>query len=81
MVGTADNVLRPMLVGKDTKMPDLLVLVTTLGGLILLGAAGIVIGPIVGTLFITVWGLWSSVIKQTRLAISTTSTDSDTHGK
>jgi predicted PurR-regulated permease PerM len=59
VVGTADNVLRPLLVGKDTEMPDLLVLLTTLGGLILFGAAGIVIGPIIGALFITVWELWS----------------------
>ena len=54
VVGTVDNLLRPILIGKDTKMPDLLVLVTTLGGLVLFGAAGIIVGPIVGALFMTV---------------------------
>jgi len=60
VVGTADNFLRPLLIGKDTEMPDLMVLLTTLGGLLLFGAAGLVIGPIVGALFITVWELWGS---------------------
>ncbi len=60
VVGTADNVLRPLLIGKDTEMPDLMVLLTTLGGLLLFGVAGLVIGPIVGALVITVWELWGS---------------------
>jgi predicted PurR-regulated permease PerM len=58
VVGTVDNVLRPILVGRDTQMPDLLVLVSTLGGLILFGAVGIVIGPIVAALFVTVWDIY-----------------------
>ncbi|UCF18172.1 MAG: AI-2E family transporter [Gemmatimonadota bacterium] len=58
VVGTADNVLRPWLVGKDTKMSDLLVLLGTLGGLVLFGAVGIVIGPIVAALFVTVWEIY-----------------------
>lgn len=60
VVGTADNLLRPLPVGKDTQMPDLLVLLTPLGGLVLFGAAGIVIGPIIGALFITIWELWNA---------------------
>jgi predicted PurR-regulated permease PerM len=63
VVGTADNVLRPLLIGKDTEMPDLMVLLTTLGGLLLFGVAGLVIGPIVGALFITVWELWGSAME------------------
>lgn len=58
VVGTADNVLRPMLVGKDTRMSDLMVLLSTLGGLALFGAAGIVIGPMVAALFVTVWQIY-----------------------
>ena len=66
VVGTADNVLRPLLIGKDTKMPDLLVLLTTLGGLTLFGAAGIVIGPVIGALFLAIWELWGAATKDTR---------------
>ena len=54
MVGSADNVLRPRLVGKDTEMPDLLVLLSTFGGLALYGAVGLVIGPVVGALFVAI---------------------------
>jgi predicted PurR-regulated permease PerM len=63
VVGTADNFLRPRLVGRDTKMPDLLVLLGTLGGLVLFGAVGIVIGPIVAALFLTVWDLYGKAFE------------------
>jgi predicted PurR-regulated permease PerM len=58
VVGTADNFLRPRLVGRDTEMPDLLILVSTLGGLTLFGAAGFLIGPVVAALFLAVWDLY-----------------------
>ena len=57
IISMADNVLRPILVGRDTRMPDYLVLVSTLGGLALFGLAGVVIGPVVAALFISVWGM------------------------
>ena len=56
-ISLADNVLRPILVGRDTRMPDYLVLVSTLGGLLLFGLAGVVIGPMIAALFISVWGM------------------------
>jgi predicted PurR-regulated permease PerM len=55
VIGSADNVLRPILVGRDTGIPDWVVLVTTLGGIELLGLSGIVVGPVVAALFITAW--------------------------
>lgn len=58
IIGLADNVLRPLLVGRDTEMPDYLVLVTTLGGLAVFGLSGVVIGPIIGALFLTVWDMF-----------------------
>ncbi len=57
-VGSVDNVLRPRLVGQDTKMSDVVILVSTLGGIAMFGAAGIIIGPIIAALFITVWELY-----------------------
>lgn len=56
-ISLADNVLRPVLVGRDTRMPDYLVLVSTLGGLLLFGLVGVVIGPMIAALFISVWGM------------------------
>lgn len=55
VVSTIDNVLRPKLVGKDTEMPDLLILVSTLGGLAMFGAVGLIIGPVIAGLFMTMW--------------------------
>lgn len=55
VIGLADNILRPILVGRDTGIPDWLVLVTTLGGIGVMGLSGIVVGPLAGALFITGW--------------------------
>ncbi|MDR9891007.1 AI-2E family transporter [Pseudenterobacter timonensis] len=59
VVGLVDNILRPLLVGKDTKMPDYLVLVVTLGGMEIYGINGFVIGPLIAALFIACWNLLS----------------------
>ncbi len=63
VVGSADNLLRPRLVGKDTKMPDLLILLSTLGGIFLFGAVGFIIGPIIAALFVTVWDIYGSAFR------------------
>ncbi|WLI77277.1 AI-2E family transporter [Kosakonia sp. H02] len=57
VVGLADNILRPLLVGKDTRLPDYLVLLTTLGGLQFFGINGFVLGPMIAALFISSWNL------------------------
>jgi predicted PurR-regulated permease PerM len=61
VVGTVDNFLRPMLVGRDTEMPDLLILLSTLGGLVLFGASGLVLGPMLAALFMTVLAIYNRV--------------------
>ncbi|GKT17558.1 AI-2E family transporter [Acidovorax sp. SUPP2522] len=59
VIGLVDNALRPVLVGKDTKMPDYIVLISTLGGMALFGLTGFVIGPVIAALFIATWDLFS----------------------
>ena len=59
VLGVVEYVARPALVGTDIKMPDLLVLVSTLGGLYLFGPIGFIVGPIVFGLFLTVWQIYS----------------------
>jgi predicted PurR-regulated permease PerM len=59
IIGLADNVLRPILVGRDTKLPDYIVLFSTLGGISLLGINGFVIGPLIAALFISFWSTFS----------------------
>ena len=63
VVGTVDNLLRPRLVGKDAKMPDLLILIGTLGGLFLFGPIGFIIGPLVCGLFLTVWDIYGTTFR------------------
>ena len=60
VIGSVDNVLPPIVVGKDTKMPDYVVLVTTLGGLAVFGPNGFVIGPVIAALFIAAWASFSA---------------------
>jgi len=58
VIGLADNILRPLLVGRDTKLPDYLVLFSTLGGLSLLGINGFVLGPMIAALFLAFWQIF-----------------------
>ncbi|MDH0338502.1 AI-2E family transporter [Pseudomonas otitidis] len=67
VIGMVDNLLRPILVGKDTRMPDYLVLLSTLGGISLFGLNGFVIGPLVAALFMASWGLFVSTRRRVRL--------------
>jgi len=60
VIGLVDNILRPILVGKDTQLPDYVVLISTVGGMALLGLNGFVIGPVVAALCITLWELFSA---------------------
>ncbi len=55
VIGSVDNILRPWLVGADTRMPDYVVLISTLGGISVLGIGGIVVGPVIAALFIAAW--------------------------
>jgi len=64
VIGLVDNLLRPLLVGKDTKMPDYVILISTLGGLTAFGLNGFVIGPLIAALFMACWDLFPSAVKQ-----------------
>ena len=52
--GLVDNLLRPILVGKDARMPDYVVMITTLGGMAVFGINGFIIGPTIAAMFIAV---------------------------
>ena len=58
IVGLADNILRPMLVGRDAKLPDLVILISILGGITSFGAVGIIIGPIIAAILDTVLNIY-----------------------
>lgn len=58
VIGLSDNLLRPILVGRDTRLPDYIVLLSTLGGIVMFGVNGFVMGPLVAALFMSFWGIF-----------------------
>jgi predicted PurR-regulated permease PerM len=63
IIGSVDNLLRPMLVGRDTQMHELLIFFSTLGGLLVFGAMGFILGPILAALFVTVWEMFGAAFR------------------
>ncbi len=63
VVGSLDNLLRPILVGKDTKMHELMIFFGTMGGIFMFGMVGVIIGPIIAALFVTVWEIYGQAFQ------------------
>lgn len=60
VIGSVDNFLRPILVGADTKMPDYVILIATLGGLSMMGINGLIAGPVIAAMFIASWEIFTA---------------------
>jgi predicted PurR-regulated permease PerM len=67
VIGLVDNLLRPILVGKDTKMSEYVVLTSTLGGIAMLGFNGFVVGPVIAAMFIAAWGIFATSRQEARI--------------
>jgi predicted PurR-regulated permease PerM len=63
VVGSVDNLLRPRLVGQDTKMHELLIFFSTIGGILLFGVMGFILGPILAALFVTAWEMFGTAFR------------------
>jgi predicted PurR-regulated permease PerM len=59
VIGLVDNLLRPFLVGKGSKLPDYVVLISTLGGIEVFGLNGFVIGPLIAAMFMVSWEIFA----------------------
>ena len=70
VVGSIDNLLRPILVGRDTQMHELMILFGTLGGILMFGVVGVIIGPIIAALFVTVWEIYGVAFKDVLPAVA-----------
>jgi len=77
IISSVDNVVRPILVGRDARMPDYLVLIATLGGFELMGFNGFVIGPVIAALFMAAWEIFGSAPTKSDTAILTAPTRND----
>ncbi|MGQ9830301.1 MAG: AI-2E family transporter [Thermochromatium sp.] len=58
IVGSLDNLLRPILVGKDTRMHELMIFCSTLGGLLMFGLPGLLVGPVIASLLLSIWEIY-----------------------
>lgn len=63
VVSSVDNFLRPILVGRDARMSDLMILLSTMGGIVLFGALGFIVGPIIAALFVTIWHIYGNAFQ------------------
>lgn len=80
VISSADNVLRPILVGRDTGIPDWIILITTLGGISFVGFSGIVLGPLVAGLFLASWSILREQREQDRETAERDAIRVDVHG-
>jgi predicted PurR-regulated permease PerM len=64
VVSSVDNFLRPLLVGRDARMSDLMILLSTMGGIVLFGALGFIVGPIIAALFVTIWHIYGHAFRE-----------------
>jgi len=81
VIGLSDNLLRPILVGRDTKLPDYIVLLSTLGGLAMFGINGFVMGPLVAALFMAFWGIFIREFGEAHTATETKLSDLTTQSQ
>jgi predicted PurR-regulated permease PerM len=66
VIGLVDNVLRPLVVGRDTHIPDYVILVATLGGIAVFGVNGFIVGPVIAALFLASWELFVDARTETK---------------
>ena len=64
VISMIDNLLRPVLIGKDVEMHPLLIFLSTLGGIVLFGFSGFVIGPIITSLLLAIWEMYDEFYRE-----------------
>jgi predicted PurR-regulated permease PerM len=79
IVGSIDNVLRPILVGKDTNMHELMIFFGTMGGLFTFGMAGLFIGPVIASLFLTIWEIYGEAFRDVLPEVGEETVDAPAH--
>jgi predicted PurR-regulated permease PerM len=63
VISMVDNLLRPLLLGRDVQMHPLLIFLSTLGGIALFGISGFVIGPILAALLLSILDMYEASLQ------------------
>ena len=58
VISMVDNVLKPLIIGGRTKMPTIIILFSVLGGIKLFGVIGLIMGPLITAVFISVFEIF-----------------------
>lgn len=64
LIGTVDYILRPYLIGEKLNIHKILILFGVLGGIALFGLFGIIIGPIIVSVFVTLWDIYEKIFRK-----------------
>ncbi|MFZ2395638.1 MAG: AI-2E family transporter [Smithella sp.] len=64
VISSVDNLLRPVLLGRDTQMHSLLIFLSTLGGIAAMGFSGFILGPVIASLFLAGWKLFPEIYQK-----------------
>jgi predicted PurR-regulated permease PerM len=59
VISSVDNILKPIIIGSRTKMPTIVILFSVLGGIKLFGMIGLIMGPLITAVFISVLEIFS----------------------
>ena len=79
LVGSLDNLLRPILVGKDTKLHELMIFLSTLGGIFMFGVVGLFVGPIIASLFVAIWEMYGVAFKDVLPEVESASSNQESN--
>ncbi len=64
VISTIDNLLRPIVVGKESQIHPLLILFSMLGGIVVFGPSGFIIGPIIASLLLAFWEMYDEYYRE-----------------
>ena len=67
VISSVDNLLRPILLGKDIQMHPLLIFLSTLGGIVVFGFSGFVLGPVAASFFLAGWKLFLDLASEAKV--------------
>jgi len=61
VISMVDNILKPLIIGGRTKMPTIIIFFTVLGGIKVFGLLGLIMGPLVFALFLSVFQIFKAI--------------------
>lgn len=61
VISMVDNILKPLIIGTRTKLPTIIILFSVLGGIRFFGMLGLIMGPLITAIFISVFDIFRNI--------------------